>query len=470
MARVVCFFFVFCTVVLTARTSEALEQPGGAAIPSQMGCDNGANKPTGLAAEFACQCDTAGVCNIGNSCPSENNCPPIPSANCETTLWHAFNDNSCIPTQRSGLDPWSDGSLEPQLYTPTCALTFTVVSRGTAKFKDVFGWYNATGSKPEPSDLHVMLDCDAGKGTSVVFDVLNDPNYAGGEVGFFIATPENHSASGDCAGGNCCASLDRIGQGQGHIYFSERRFNPDEAGSDSLIHLVVYDSRITDRKFYFAWEDIFGGSNNDFSDLITSVEGVECSSGGAACDTGGEGICGHGITTCGSGGEIDCIQLYEPREEVCDSADNNCDGQVDEGNVCKDDVVISCEGIDCGAGQFCRGGVCEDACGLVECPDGETCRGGACFPGCNQCNGIICSNAETCDLATGDCLGAGVNPQNSDAGVGTGGASDAGGGTGPGEIGDPGCGCQASSGSAPPIAFLFLLAFLLYRRRRSDIS
>lgn len=51
-------------------------------------------------------------------------------------------------------------------------------------------------------------------------------------------------------------------------------------------------------EFYFAWQDIFGGSNNDFSDLITSVEGVECSDGGEACDTGQPGICEHGITTC----------------------------------------------------------------------------------------------------------------------------------------------------------------------------
>src|SRR5690606_2746792 len=46
----------------------ALQQPGGATIPSEMGCDGG--NPTGLAATFACVCDGGGgTCNIGAACP-----------------------------------------------------------------------------------------------------------------------------------------------------------------------------------------------------------------------------------------------------------------------------------------------------------------------------------------------------------------------------------------------------------------
>src|SRR5262249_14345308 len=160
---------------------------------------------------------------------------------------------------------------------------FTILSRGTARFHDAFGWYNVTGQAPQPSDLHVMIDCNSQPGSAVVLDVRSDPAYAGGDIGFFLATPESHTQSGTCANGDCCATPARIAAGQGYAYFSQSVYNPDHVGPASYIHLLVYDSRITPRKFYFTWEDINGGSNNDFTDLVTGVEGVECAGGGASC-------------------------------------------------------------------------------------------------------------------------------------------------------------------------------------------
>jgi len=49
------------------------------------------------------------------------------------------NDNTCIPSVLSGLDPWQDGALTPETFTPTCPLTFEVVSRGTARFRACHG-------------------------------------------------------------------------------------------------------------------------------------------------------------------------------------------------------------------------------------------------------------------------------------------------------------------------------------------
>ena len=121
---------------------------------------------------------------------------------------------------------------------------------------------------------------------------------------------------------------------------------------------------------------------------------------------------------------VSSLQLYEPEEEKCDSADNDCDGEIDEGNVCTDDVVASCNGIDCPAGEFCQDGACVDACDKVVCTDGETCRGGACFPGCNQCNGIVCHSDESCDLSTGHCISPGANPPGADSGPGGSGGGD----------------------------------------------
>jgi MYXO-CTERM domain-containing protein len=458
-------FATHCSIVTAAvlglaSSAHALEQPNGAKIPSDMGCDGG--KPTGLAAEFACVCDQPGQCNIGAVCPSEGNCP-MPTGNCETTLWHSFNDNTCIPSNLSGLDPWQDGASTPETFTPTCPLTFTVVTRGTAMFKDVFGWYNVTGEKPAISDLHVMLGCGAPAKISVDLDVRNHPDYLGGEVGFFLATPEDRNNGSNCAGGDCCATLDRVAAGDGYIYYSQSTYNPDAAGENSYKHLVIYDSVITERKFYFAWEDIFGGSNNDFTDIVTSVEGVECAGAGESCDTGIPGTCAHGITVC-RGDQIECVQLFDAENERCNRADDDCDGEIDEDPAqCDDDVYANCEDVTCPAGQVCRNGGCMDPCDGVQCGDGEACRGGLCFPGCNQCNGLICAAGSTC-MASGECSGEsgpsfapdggpGNNVDNNDDGDG-------------GEATAVGCGCSSTSGGAPSLFLLALLA-LWFRPARA---
>ncbi len=51
---------------------------------------------------------------------------------------------------------------------------------------------------------------------------------------------------------------------------------------------------------------------------------------GGDCDTGMAGVCGPGQMRC-RGGEVRCVQLLQPSQEVCDGHDNDCDGQTDEG-------------------------------------------------------------------------------------------------------------------------------------------
>jgi len=442
--------------LLYAPSAHALTQPNGAPIPTQPGCDGG--QPTGLAAAFSCVCKQPNVCNIGAGCPSQNSCDDGMNGECETTMWHSFNDNTCIPSNISGLDVYGEAATLPETFHPTCPQTFSLITRGTAMFQDAFGWYNVTGSKPANSDLHIMLDCNAQPGTDVVLDLQNEPAYLGGDVGFFVVTPESHASPSTCAGGDCCASVARLADGEGHVYYSERAYNPDFSGADSLIHLLTYQSHVWDNQFYFAWEDIFGASNNDFTDLVTGVSGIHCAGGGQPCDAGGQGLCGRGITLC-SQGVLACEQLYDSGPEECNGVDDDCNGSVDDSAVCPDEgdvchqgacvescstsefpcppdeacdsstglcVAAGCEGVTCSDGEVCFAGNCVapceevvcphgqqcvaneciDLCAGVSCSGGDVCVKGKCLPGCAQCNGITCRLPLSCDTGLGACLDA----------------------------------------------------------------
>jgi len=442
-------------VLCHASFARAVTQPNGTTIPTPtLYCDSG--QPGGLSAVFACACTQNGVCNIGASCPGgSSQCDPGKNGTCEATIWHSVNDNSCIPSNQSGLDPVTDAATTPETFHPTCALTFTLLSRGTAIFKNVFGWYNVTGSKPLPSDLHPMLGCSDTTGKSVVLDLSSEPAYKGGNVGFFLLTPESHASKGTCDSGDCCPSLSRLQSGTGYVYYSEKKYNPDQAAS-AFVHLLIYDSHLSTQKFYFAWEDMFGGNDNEFTDLVTSVEGVECSGGGESCDTGQPGACAMGITSC-SAGKLDCQSAIKPRTETCNGVDDDCNGKVDDGATCPDsghicyqgtcvkscaggefpcaggatcddksglcvdpkcvgvsctgDTVCragkcaaACDGVVCPHGQTCVGNACVDLCKGATCAAGEVCRDGVCLPGCGSCSGVTCKSPLTCDSTTHDCV------------------------------------------------------------------
>jgi hypothetical protein len=437
--------------------ADVITQPDGTVIPNVPGCSSG--KPDGLAAVFACECDQPGVCNIGAPCPSDQSqpCDDGKKATCETTMWHSWNDNTCIPSNIGGLDPRADAMIAPETFQPTCPLTFKVVSRGTAMFKDIFGWYNATGVKPDASDLHVMLKCGDLTGASVILDIQNDAAYLGGKVGFFLATPESLTEPAKCAAGDCCATIDRVSKGEGRVFYSERPFNPDATGAQSNIHLLIYDSKVTPHKFYFAWEDLFGKGSGDFTDIVTSVMGVECAGGGLACELPAQkGMCKTGVTRCNAGA-VECVQVIQSEAEKCDGVDNDCNDLIDDNAPCPKDqfcingrcvgnctmgefpckealtqcdhgtgrcVAAECVGKNCPADQVCRAGQCVAPCEAVVCPQGQlcmndacidlcdgvtcaapkTCRSGICFEGCGQCNGAACSIGLKCDTASGQCI------------------------------------------------------------------
>lgn len=439
-------------ISLLSAPAAALMQPNGTVIPTPLGCDAG--QPSGLGAIFACVCTTPGICNIGPPCPSQTTCSDGMNGTCETTLWHSFNDNTCIPSNESGLDPFTAASVTPATYHPSCPLTFDLLSRGTALFQNAFGWYNATGQQPPASDLHVMQDCSATAGQSVVLDLSTEPAYLGGDIGFFLVNPESHTQPSTCAGGDCCATVARATSGEGYVYYSEMQYNPDYVGASPYIHMLTYQSQLQKEKFYFAWEDTFQTTSGDFTDFVTGVSGIQCSGGGVACDTGKLGVCAAGITQC-SQGAVSCSEIFPPSPEQCNGLDDDCNGQIDDGAVCptgeicyqgacvphcssgefpcSDGTVCDapsglcldagCVGVTCPAGQVCTAGACRAPCAGVVCPRGQSCVGdecvdlckgvacaagqvcedGKCFSGCASCDGIACTSPLKCQASTGEC-------------------------------------------------------------------
>ncbi|HVN41811.1 MAG TPA: putative metal-binding motif-containing protein, partial [Steroidobacteraceae bacterium] len=105
--------------------------------------------------------------------------------------------------------------------------------------------------------------------------------------------------------------------------------------------------------------------------------------GGGACSTGQSGVCAAGTLTC-SAGAITCVRNVAPSTEICDSLDNDCNGQTDE--------LWPTKGQPCTAGL----GVCARS-GTNVCTADKT--------------GIVCSatpgspTAPACDGLDNDCDG-----------------------------------------------------------------
>ena len=183
----------------------------------------------------------------------------------------------------------------------------------------------STVARAERPDLIVMdLNMPVKDGIEGLADLKSEPDYLGGDVGFFLVTPESHVQGGTCANGDCCATIARASAGEGYVYYSERKYNPDFNGASSWIHLLIYESQIFPSKYYFAWEDSNKSPNNDFTDLLTSVTGIQCSGAGVACDTGEKGLCAAGITEC-KNGNLSCNPLFSEGSEQCNGLDDDCD-------------------------------------------------------------------------------------------------------------------------------------------------
>jgi len=286
----------------------------------------------------------------------------------------------------------SDAHTTPNAFSPLCGFTATyVLNQAGSHFG--LAWYNDTGTKPTAAELHQLLPANSAVGTMFSGTVIkNDPNYTGGVVGFALIGGETHYTND--AYDTICTSCTPNGP---------------------WITALMYASTVTPDAYYICFEDgptSPTGWNNDgdFNDDVYFVTGISCQGGGQPCDTGKPGICAAGLTQCAAGGTT-CQELNPPAPtETCNGLDDNCDGQVDEGNPCPEEYVCqqgtcvkSCAGNEfpCSAGLVCdKAGYCVDpTCENVTCPSGEVCVSGVCKA---PCDGITCPFPDVCRV--GKCV------------------------------------------------------------------
>lgn len=138
---------------------------------------------------------------------------------------------------------------------------------------------------------------------------------------------------------------------------------------------------------------------------------VVCPDSGGSCDTGLQGVCAVGRTSCVGAG-TECQAVIAPVEETCNALDDDCDGELDEGALCPNGGTCdrgvcrgpcteascprpdeACANVSCDAGFRCVAGDCVDACVGVACPVGTECRAGRCI---DSCSGFACDECSVC--------------------------------------------------------------------------
>jgi MYXO-CTERM domain-containing protein len=211
------------------------------------------------------------------------------------------------------------------------------------------------------------------------------------------------------------------------VFYTQHSLNPGSSGASTFYQVLTWQSVKFKNSFYFGWEDRVASADadNDFDDLVFLVSGIQCTGGGEPCDTKKEGVCKDGTQQCAKG-ELTCVQSIQPSAEKCNALDDDCNGDVDDGDLCKKgevcdrgrcvpkcstgefrcdlDLVCNDRGVcveaacakkDCPVGQVCHGGNCIDGCMGVTCPYGEVCRNGGCV---DPCGGIQCDEGYSCVL------------------------------------------------------------------------
>jgi len=346
------------------------------------------------------------------------------------------------PPNVNAIDQTLDAAQVPEIFIPNTAMavTFGDISEG-AGFENSFGWYNVgddvTSAAGMAANLHPILGCgrpmaavgdltthtgnpafyvqNAEPGSTASVNFASEQvagRYKGGFIGFYLIAPEGNPSNNNC--GDFKNGTDGLSL-LGRIYYTQRDLNND----GDFVHHLVYRSKLVANRFYFGFEDLFRGGDNDFEDMLIQTVGLTppcipqteicdgldndcdmlvdgndpdltgvatactCDGVGLACDNGPLfGTCQTGVTQC-TAGAITCHGTGVGTSEVCDGLDNNCDNMVDNN---PSGTGAACDGADA---DLCPEGTIVCTSGGLVCNDNTG-------PNIEICNGLD----EDCDAMT----------------------------------------------------------------------
>ena len=153
---------------------------------------------------------------------------------------------------------------------------------------------------------------------------------------------EQCGSAADCAPDEVCALFTVSGDDRtSYCVLPSICIDPDGDGWGTGNGCLGQDCNQDDGTVNFGATEVCDGFDNDCDGRIDDV-GTDI---GQACGTGFPGRCAEGRTVC-EGGQLSCVPLAELGDEVCDTLDNDCDGFVD-GTVC--------EGERCCWNEVCQG-------------------------------------------------------------------------------------------------------------------
>jgi Notch 1 len=317
-----------------------------------------------------------------------------------------------------GINAILDAAKVPEVFLPSTAVPvkFFDVEEG-AGFENSFGWYNVgddvLSAAGRTANLHKVMNCSLEPGGSVTVNFATERTagrYKGGFIAFYLITPEGEPSDNNC--GDLGLGTDNKSL-FGRIYYTQADLNND----GDFVHHLVYTSPNVANRFYFGFEDLFRGGDNDFEDMLIQVTGLTppCTPQAEICDgidndcdglidaldptltgvndacvcdgqaltcVGGArfGECQTGVTVCRTA-QIQCQSTVNPSPETCDAKDNNCNNIVDDNPS--------------GTGAACDGGDADS------CPEGNI----VCIAGGLTCNDNTGANIEICDGMDNDCDG-----------------------------------------------------------------
>jgi len=105
------------------------------------------------------------------------------------------------------------------------------------------------------------------------------------------------------------------------------------------------------------------------------------------------------VITCNAPGTVCYRPTGECKPDDCTTFPDRC--QQNQNCINGQCVTNLCQGVTCGAGQYCVGGQCFGSCADVTCPMGQRCEMGTCQT--DPC-GHPCPFGKACNDSTGQCI------------------------------------------------------------------